>query len=122
LGELDPLRGSAVLARRSAPDPLYGMKELERLQAWYLAQCDGEWEHGYGVSIDTLDNPGWMVDINLKGTSLENRSFLEVARGMEPDETDWISCKVEGAKFQGAGGASNFGEILGVFLDWAEQP
>ena len=98
------------------------MKELERLQAWYLAQCDGEWEHGFGVSISTLDNPGWIVDINLTGTTLASGPFAAVARGMEPDETDWVSCKVEESKFQGAGGASNLGEILGVFLNWAEQP
>ncbi|WP_327048834.1 immunity 53 family protein [Microbispora sp. NBC_01189] len=22
------------------------------LQRWYAAQCDGEWEHAYGVKID----------------------------------------------------------------------
>ena len=110
------------MPRRSTPDPLYGMNELERLQAWYLAHCDGEWEHTFGVSIDTLDNPGWIVDIDLTGTSLASRPFVAVARGMEPNETDWVSCKVESAKFQGAGGASNLAEILGIFLDWAEQP
>ncbi len=121
MGALGPLRGSPIVARRSAPDPLYGMNELERLQAWYLAQCDGEWEHSFGVSIDTLDNPGWIVDIDLTGTSIASRLFAAVARGMAPNETDWVSCKVEGAKFQGAGGASNLVEILGIFLDWAEQ-
>ncbi len=34
---------------------------LSRLQRWYSAQCDGDWEHGLGVRIETLDNPGWMV-------------------------------------------------------------
>jgi hypothetical protein len=28
------------------------------LEAWYASRCDGEWEHGYGISIETLDNPG----------------------------------------------------------------
>jgi hypothetical protein len=31
---------------------------LKRLQDWYVSQCDGGWEHTYGISIDTLDNPG----------------------------------------------------------------
>jgi hypothetical protein len=31
---------------------------LEWLMRWYAAHCDGEWEHTYGVVIDTLDNPG----------------------------------------------------------------
>ena len=35
--------------------------ELSWLQQWYSAHCDGEWEHGFGVTIATLDNPGWSV-------------------------------------------------------------
>jgi hypothetical protein len=31
---------------------------LPWLQGWYATQCDGDWEHEYGVSIETLDNPG----------------------------------------------------------------
>ena len=34
---------------------------LYLLQRWYVAQCDGEWEHAYGVEIGTLDNPGWSI-------------------------------------------------------------
>ena len=37
MGELDPLRGSAVLARRSAPDPLDGMMSVRGFRlAWLL--------------------------------------------------------------------------------------
>jgi Immunity protein 53 len=48
---------------------------LTWLQAWYAARCDGDWEHGYGVAIQTLDNPGWSLRINLEGTMLEGRSL-----------------------------------------------
>jgi hypothetical protein len=44
--------------------------ELARLRAWYSARCDGNWEHEHGVKIDTLDNPGWSVVIDLEGTDL----------------------------------------------------
>jgi hypothetical protein len=27
------------------------------LEQWYQQQCDDEWEHHYGVTIETLDNP-----------------------------------------------------------------
>ena len=30
---------------------------LAWLQAWYATQCDGDWEHANGVSIESLDNP-----------------------------------------------------------------
>ena len=32
---------------------------LSALENWYAGQCNGVWEHGCGVRIDTLDNPGW---------------------------------------------------------------
>ena len=27
------------------------------LQSWYQSQCDGDWEHEFGIRIETLDNP-----------------------------------------------------------------
>lgn len=40
------------------------------LQDWYIQNCDGDWEHCYGIKIETLDNPGWCIDIDLIGTNL----------------------------------------------------
>lgn len=53
------------------PDP------LTWLQAWYATQCDGEWEHEHGVSIETLDNPGWFLKLDLRETSLDGLTFIE---------------------------------------------
>ena len=53
---------------------------LYLLQRWYVAQCDSEWEHSYGVSIDTLDNSGWTLRIDLAGTSLEGATRLVESR------------------------------------------
>jgi hypothetical protein len=39
------------------------MNELRQIQDWYKSQCNGEWEHSCGLSIETLDNPGWRVQI-----------------------------------------------------------
>ncbi len=44
-------------------------KILRKLQNWYAAECDGDWEHQYGIKIDTIDNPGWRVEIELNFTS-----------------------------------------------------
>ena len=43
--------------------PVAKTNALQSLQDWYLAQCNGDWEHTYGVSIGTLDNPGWTLDV-----------------------------------------------------------
>jgi hypothetical protein len=37
------------------------MSCIERIQKWYLEQCNGDWEHSYGIEITTMDNPGWYI-------------------------------------------------------------
>jgi hypothetical protein len=93
--------------------------ELAELQRWYDAQCDGDWEHEFGVRIATLDNPGWSVDIDLEGTPLETRPFAEI-KDMSA-ERDWYICRVTEGKFRGDGGPLMLGRILRAFLDWAHQ-
>lgn len=98
---------------------------LSRLMRWYDANCNEEWEHSCGVKIDTLDNPGWLVVINLEGTgiALESIPPTKVYR----DKDDWFECSVqpgcvftsdgEGhSKFVGYGGPRNLEEMIGYFL------
>jgi len=92
---------------------------LQELQRWYHTQCDGDWEHGFGVEIGTLDNPGWRVTIDLTDTELAERPFAEVKR-LE-HETDWIHCRVRDHKFEGHSGPLKLGEILQIFLAWAAE-
>jgi len=89
---------------------------FELLQSWYDQQCDGDWEHEFGIKIDTLDNPGWSVSIDLLGTNLENKKFTKVNQLIT--ENDWIQCNVENYKFHGAGGPQNLMDIINVFLVW----
>jgi hypothetical protein len=44
------------------------LDNISWLEDWYEAQCNGDWDDGNGVKIDTLDNPGWMVTVDLNGT------------------------------------------------------
>jgi hypothetical protein len=92
------------------------MTTLDRLQSWYASQCDGEWEHTHGVQIDTLDNPGWSVEITLHGTPLVDRSMTRLERRAGDN---WIVCEVADGYFRGFGGVRNLDEILNVFLSWA---
>ncbi len=93
------------------PDP------LAALQRWYLAQCDGVWENQFGVKIETLDNPGWLVKIDLAETALSGRPFPAARRG--ESAARWLECAVEEEQFVGAGGAEMLGEIVRLFLAWA---
>jgi hypothetical protein len=100
------------------------------LQNWYAAQCDGDWEHSYGVQIETLDNPGWYVVINLADTPLEGATFQPVDE-RHRSEDNWIDCRlveehplrvrVGGPYFAGAGGSHNLSEILHTFREWVIQ-
>lgn len=92
---------------------------LSDIQIWYQAQCDGDWEHRCGVTIKTLDNPGWSIEINLEGTLLEDKIFATV-EGRETEQS-WIFCEVEGTTFVGRGDASRLEEILSAFLIWAQS-
>lgn len=90
------------------------------LQAWYATQCDGDWEHQHGITISTLDNPGWMVDIQLEGTlgDLDGRTFRKVE--FHRTEHDWIVASVEDKTFRAHCGPLNLGECLWVFRQWVD--
>lgn len=95
------------------------MNELEGLQKWFKSNCNGDWEHSYGISIYTLDNPGWAVDVDLAETALELVAYLPTR--VERTDQDWVWCKVENRKFMGRGGTGNLGELLLIFCQWANS-
>ncbi|MCH8269800.1 MAG: immunity 53 family protein [Planctomycetes bacterium] len=95
------------------------MDVLDRLQRWFEENCNGEWEHGNGVRIETIDNPGWHVRILLEDTDLETLEFSEVDERFR-GERDWVICQKKGPEFHGHGGAGNLKEILVIFLEWAD--
>jgi len=88
------------------------------LQGWYTSLCDGDWEHGQGISIDTLDNPGWSVKIDLEFTPCEGRPYerAELHRG----EHDWHITWVDQSVFNAACGPLNLGEVLHLFRAWVQ--
>jgi Immunity protein 53 len=93
---------------------------LARLERWYGTVCDGGWEHQYGISIETLDNPGWMVTIDLQETPVLKIPFSPII--LNSQEQNWIACEVlDTGVFRGSGGIGRLDEILRIFLDWAES-
>ena len=88
---------------------------LYRLQQWYQSMCDGDWEHCYGVKIETSDNPGWIVEIDIIDTPLENKPF-DTIHNSETDD-DYFICKIENGKFMGYGDVTKLDDILRCFLN-----
>ena len=91
---------------------------LTWLQAWYAMQTDGDWEHEFGISISTLDNPGWSVSVELRGTQVSGLTFPE--REVHRSEHDWYAVRVERDVFEAACGPLNLGEVLHLFRVWAD--
>lgn len=90
---------------------------LQEIQNWYRSQCDGNWEHNFGVKISTLDNPGWRIEFDLGETNLVDKIFKTI--DIERNEKDWFRCWTDKNKFEGAGGPENLEEMLVIFLSFA---
>jgi len=92
---------------------------ISLLEKWYLERCNGDWEHSWGISIETLDNPGWMMKIGLRETRAETR-VLERTR-IERGKDDWIEYHVAENHFQAACGPLNLSEAVQIFINWFES-
>lgn len=92
---------------------------MEWLQQWYRDRCNGSWEHDKGITIDTLDNPGWSVRIDLRGTALESTPMTVVAR--DRGEAGWIRLEVKDGQFIGRGDSSKLAEICVAFQRWWQE-
>lgn len=92
---------------------------LTKLRDWYLSNCDGDWEHSYGFKLETLDNPGWSVTVDLDETHQENQAFAE--RKINCDhETRWLFVSKEGSKLVGACGPTELESLLTLVTEWLQ--
>ncbi|MCZ1006018.1 immunity 53 family protein [Streptomyces lydicus] len=90
---------------------------LDWLQSWYASQCDGDWAHEWGMTIETLDNPGWAVKIDLAETVLADREYPQ--HRVTRDEHDWVMAWTAERAFRIACGPGNLTEALTLFRVWA---
>ena len=104
--------------------------ELARLERWYESRCDGQWEHEKGVSIQSSDNPGWWVriDIDKEPTRSGGDQVLEIL-GEPPSEKNgnigskrWMLCQVREGKFDAAGDAMQLRSIISCFREKVAGP
>ena len=100
---------------------------MQWLMRWYLSQCNGDWEHSYGVEIGSLDNPGWGLKIDLHETDMADRRFSKVQHGETADDLDefrrngsWYVADVTEFRFEGACGPLDLPALIGVFREWTE--
>jgi hypothetical protein len=55
------------------------MKMLEVIDSWLKNLADGEWEHHNGLTIESTDNPGWMIRINLPDGLFKNIEIIQAS-------------------------------------------
>ena len=87
---------------------------IKRIQNWYKINCNGDWEHSYGLNITNLDNPGWGVTIDLEGTPFD---YSVYEKSFDNGEDDWMTIKVKNKKFEGRGDPNKLLTIFEIFLD-----
>ena len=90
---------------------------MNKLINWYREQCNGNWEHQYGFTIETTDNPGIWLQIDLLDTGIDLTS-REVYSENNSD-TDWIVASVKDCKFDGACSLQNLDKLIGIFFSKA---
>jgi len=95
------------------------MDLINWLEGWYESNCDGSWEHLYGISIDTIDNPGWHLKVNILDTLYENVTFDDIT--IERTEHDWMFCRKIDGNIDCAGGPRNLNEMLEIIKKWMEE-
>ena len=91
---------------------------IEKLNTWYQLNCDGDWEHSYGIEIGTMDNPGWFLKIDLKGTALEGTQFKE---RIDINDDNWYEVKVKNDVFIGYCSHNNFDNLTELFVKFLEE-
>jgi len=86
---------------------------IEWLQDWYKSQCDGDWEHYYGIKIVTLDNPGWDVTVDIN-----NYNIADVSWYIYGDfDSKWVGFKIKDNVFNGACDPTSFNILLEVLKE-----
>jgi hypothetical protein len=86
---------------------------------WYEQQCNGQWEHEFGVRVESIDNPGWEIEINLTGTKLEHMNFEEDT--FEESTSNWYHCRKDNSNFEAACSPQNLLKVINIFMRWEKN-
>lgn len=92
------------------------MNNIKWIEKWYKDNCDGDWEHFYGIKIETLDNPGWHVEVHLNEGEYNAGETKEI--GWDNGEDDWLNCSIKNEIFSGYGDCLKLEIIVGILRKW----
>ncbi len=92
---------------------------LDFLIEWFAQQCDGDWEHGVGITIETMDNPGWSLDVGIAETELEG--LVTDWHKEETSEDTWLHWRSTGHMFEARCGPGDLTRALAAFQSFASD-
>jgi|26BtaG_2_1085354.scaffolds.fasta_scaffold02406_2 methionyl-tRNA synthetase len=92
---------------------------LEWLDEWYESNCDGDWEHYYGIKIVTLDNPGWDVTIDLESTNVDLTELKWYL--IEFNSEAWVGFEIKKDVFRCSSIPNNLKLVIFIFKTLVEK-
>ncbi|MFJ9810320.1 Imm53 family immunity protein [Streptomyces sp. NPDC101158] len=92
---------------------------MRYIQSWYASNCDGEWEHEFGIKLATTDNPGWHIRIDVSETDLEG--VVVPRERHELPDGGWMITWSDGIAFQAACGPMSLRDVDALFERLAEE-
>jgi hypothetical protein len=95
-------------------------EEIQWLSEWFSSHCDGDWEHESGVRLETLDNPGWRLRVDIVGTGVDGRvlprSKVDLGAGR------WLWTSADGESFEASCDARSLRELVAAFRRFVSSP
>lgn len=89
------------------------------IMKWYEKNCDGDWEHSFRITIETLDNPGWSVKIDLDGTTFPQ--IDNPWKMIERTEKDWYGYSISDDQFSASGDPTKLPFLVDIFRQFSES-
>lgn len=100
------------------------MSTLRWIEKWFLSHCDRDWEQENKLTITSLGNPGWLIEIDLNETSLEGLEFdmetIDTGESWPSKKQNWWYITIKDNKFNGSGDASKLEFLLNKFKTVAD--
>jgi len=61
------------------------LNPVEKIEDWFASRCNGAWEHQFGLTIESTDNPGWQASLDMRGDkfNLEACELRLIEMGVE---------------------------------------
>ncbi len=95
------------------------MTTLKWIENWFQTQCNGDWEQAYGIKIESLNNPGWDLVIDLSETELKDLNIDYTL--FKKSKTDWYGFSVKNNEFVGLGDPHKLEFLLALFREIVEK-